>query len=72
METEKSETDIKKGKDTFIVNLSLDEVDFVMADQLIDNLKKDFNIDLTVEELFYYLLRYDFVEMAIYKKIKGT
>ena len=72
METEKSETDIKKGKNTFIVNLSLDEVDFVMADQLIDNLKKDFNIDLTVEELFYYLLRYDFVEMAIYKKIKGT
>lgn len=72
METKKAETDIENSKNTFIVNLSLDEVDFVMADQLIDNLKKDFNIDLTVEELFYYLLRYDFVEMAIYKKIKGT
>ena len=43
-----------------------------MAAQLIDNLKQDFNIDLTIEELFYYLLRYDFVEMEIYKKIKGS
>lgn len=67
MENKKMEVRIDNERG-FTVNLSLDGVDFVMAAQLIDNLKQDFNIDLTIEELFYYLLRYDFVEMEIYKK----
>jgi hypothetical protein len=54
----------------FTVNLVLDKVDFVMVGQLQDNLKQDFNIDLTIEELFYFLLRYDFAEMAIYKNAR--
>ena len=54
------------------VNLSLDKADFVMAAELIENLKKDKGMDLDFEDLFHYLLRYDFVEMEIYKKIKGS
>ena len=61
--------DNKRG---FTVNLSLDGVDFVMAAELIENLKKDKGMDLDFDDLFHYLLRYDFVEMEIYKKLKGS
>ena len=58
------------NKSGFTINLVLDKVDFIMVGQLQDNVKQDFNIDLTIEELFYFLLRYDFAEMAIYKNAK--
>ena len=60
------------NRNVLTVNLSLDKVDFVMAAELIENLKKDKGMDIDFEDLFHYLLRYDFIEMEIYKKIKGS
>lgn len=52
------------------VEVYLDKIDMEMAEDLITNIKQDYNLDwnMEIEDLFLFLLRYDYVEMVMLKK----
>ncbi len=52
------------------VEVYLDKIDMEMAEDLIKSIKQDYNLDwnMEIEDLFLFLLRYDYVEMVMLKK----
>ena len=57
-------------EDNLKVEVYLDKIDIEMAEDLIENIKQDYNLDwnMEIEDLFLFLLRYDYVEMVMLKK----
>lgn len=52
------------------IEVYLDKIDMEMAEDLIANIKQDYNLNwnMEIEDLFLFLLRYDYVEMVMLKK----
>ena len=59
-------------EDNLKVEVYLDKIDIEMAEDLIENIKQDYNLDwnMEIEDLFLFLIRYDYVEMVMLKKVE--